>query len=84
MDDGEREVSPPKRGVKKPTTTNGNGHSVNRWAYPLAGSVIIALLGLVIYVTLKTGRIPIEVALPLLAGASAAAWGYRLSDWKGK
>lgn len=71
MADGARDDPPGK----------GNG---NRWKYPTAGLVIVAMTGLVIYVTVRTGHIPVEVALPLLTGAAAAAWGFRLSDWKGR
>lgn len=77
---GEVEEKPPGKDGK-----DGNGSGgADRWKYPIAGVVIVSMLGLVVYVTVTTGHIPIEVALPLIAGASAAIFGFRLSDWRGK
>lgn len=68
----------------KATKPPKDGGSGDRWKYPIAGMVIVSMLGLVAFVTITTGHIPIEVALPLIAGASAAIFGFRLSDWRGK
>jgi hypothetical protein len=55
----------------------------DRWKSQTAVLVILVLLALVVYVTLKTAEIPVSVALPLLAAAAFGLWAFRWSDFKG-
>lgn len=48
------------------------------WKARTAAAVILGTFGLVAYVTITTGTIPANVALPLLA---SAAWGLWAFDW---
>lgn len=72
----ERDEAPPGKGGR------GAGDG-NRWKYPVAALVIVGMLLLVAYVTVTTGHIPVEVALPLIFAAGAAMFGFKLSDWRG-
>lgn len=74
MADEERETPPPE----------GPGAGANRWKLPVAGLVIVAMVALVAYVTIRTGHIPVEVALPLIGGASAAIFGFSRKEWTRK
>lgn len=60
---------------------NGNNNG-NKWKLPVAGVTLLVLLGLVVYVTVRTGEIPITVVLPLIASASFALYNFKVSDWK--
>lgn len=53
------------------------------WGVRVAIMVIVVLLGLVVYVTLKTTEIPVSVAIPLLAAAAFGLWAFKLSDFRG-
>lgn len=64
---------------EQPPEANGG----KRWGLNTAVLVILVLLGLVVYVTLKTAEIPVTVALPLLAAAAFGLWAFRLADFKG-
>lgn len=55
----------------------------HRWRYFAATLTVVVMLGLVVYVTVRTGEIPYEVAVPLLGGAAWALYNYRASGTGG-
>jgi hypothetical protein len=58
-------------------------NGTKRWGLNIAVLVILVLLGLVVYVTVKTTEIPTTVAVPLLAAAAFGLWAFRIQDFKG-
>lgn len=65
-------------------TPPGGPDGKNPWRVQVAILVIVVLLGLVVYVTVKTTEIPITVALPLLMAAAFGLWAFKASDFTGK
>lgn len=51
------------------------------WKARTAAAVILGTFGLVAYVTITTGSIPGNVALPLLAAAAFGLWAFDVGDW---
>lgn len=54
-----------------------------RWRYPLAALIIVVFLGLVVYLTVRTGEIPWLVAGPLLGAGLFALMNYKIPDLRG-
>ena len=54
------------------------------WKAKTAALVIVGTFGLVAYVTVTTGSIPANVALPLLAAAAFGLWAFDWSDFGGR
>lgn len=51
----------------------------DRWKYPIAALIVVVMLGLVIYMTVRTGEIPYQIAVPLLGAALWALYNYNVS-----
>lgn len=61
---------------KPPGEGNGAG---NRWRLPMAALIVVVMLGLVIYMTYRTGEIPYQIAAPLLGAALWALYNFTAS-----
>lgn len=55
----------------------------NRWKYPTAAIIILIVLGLAVYQTIKTGEIPYTIVGPILVAALAALFTFKISDFTG-
>ena len=51
----------------------------NRWKYATASATVVTVLGLAVYVTVRTGEVPYELVVPLVGGALWALYAYRVS-----
>ena len=51
------------------------------WKSRTAAAVVLGTFGLVVYVTIRTGSSPANVALPLLAAAAFGLWAFDVGDW---
>ncbi len=58
-------------------------HGSNRWKYGTAALIVVVMLGLVIYMTVRTGEIPYQIAIPLLGAALWALYNFNASGTKG-
>lgn len=56
--------------------------SGQRWKYGISGLIVTVGLGLVVYITVRTGEIPYITFGPMLAAALAALLGFKASDWR--
>lgn len=54
------------------------------WKARTAAAVILGMFALVAYVTIRTGSIPANVALPLLAAAGFGLWAFDPRDFLGR
>lgn len=63
---------------------DGGAGLPNRWKYPIAGLIVVVVLGLAVWQTYRTGRIPYEIVAPLLGAALWALFNFRVSDFRGK
>jgi Flp pilus assembly protein TadB len=66
---------------KEPQRDDEKGTS---WKSRTAAAVILGTFGLVVYVTVTTGSIPANVALPLLAAAAFGLWAFDIGDFTGR
>lgn len=53
--------------------------ALDRWKYPVAALIVATFLGLVVYLTVRNGQLPYEIAVPLLGAALWALYNYRAS-----
>ena len=60
------------------------GEDGARWKYPIAALIVATMLGLVVYVTYRTGEIPYTIAGPLLAAGLWGALNFKMSDFRGQ
>lgn len=51
----------------------------NRWKYATAALIVVVMLGLVVYMTVTTGEIPYQIAIPLLGAALWALYNFQAS-----
>jgi hypothetical protein len=60
----------------------GQGNGGHRWKYATASATVVTVLGLAVYVTVRTGEVPYELLVPLVGGALWALYAYRVSGDK--
>lgn len=52
------------------------------WKYGTAALIVVVMLGLTVYMTVKTGEIPYQIAVPLTGAALWALYNFQVSGPK--
>lgn len=81
MDDTQHEQHDPTKAARDELRQERREDDNQPWKARTAAAIILGTFGLVAYVTITTGSIPANVALPLLAAAAFGLWAFDVGDW---